>query len=216
MKSTYTPKAGQARLDCSHYCRGGQRDSGDHEDITMYATAPMAVPPPTPRTSEHKPRILLLYGSPHERSFSRLLVEEAARLLEHFGIETHLFDPSSLPLPDDAPVGAGAARPGAVVGRPGVVLPRTPRRTVRGIQGADRLDSPSAWRRPPHAGQDASGNSQRISEVFEDYLWDDHGRKSEQFSDKGILRYQRPLAICLMRVALGRQHKACSRADAMP
>ena len=52
----------------------------------------------------HKPRILLLYGSTRERSFSRLLVEEAARLLEHFGAETRVFNPSGLPLPDDAPV----------------------------------------------------------------------------------------------------------------
>nr|WP_180203391.1 arsenical resistance protein ArsH [Pseudomonas sp. SbOxS1]NYU03063.1 arsenical resistance protein ArsH [Pseudomonas sp. SbOxS1] len=52
----------------------------------------------------HKPRILLLYGSNRERSFSRLLVEEAARLLEHFGAETRIFNPSGLPLPDDAPV----------------------------------------------------------------------------------------------------------------
>ena len=55
-----------------------------------------------PRASEHKPRILLLYGSTRERSFSRLLVEEAARLLEYFGAEARLFDPSGLPLPDDA------------------------------------------------------------------------------------------------------------------
>ena len=54
--------------------------------------------------SLHKPRILLLYGSTRERSFSRLLVEESARLLEHFGAETRIFDPSGLPLPDDAPV----------------------------------------------------------------------------------------------------------------
>ncbi|GGU55394.1 arsenical resistance protein ArsH [Pseudomonas laurentiana] len=51
----------------------------------------------------HKPRILLLYGSTRERSFSRLLTEEAARLLEHFGAETRIFNPSGLPLPDDAP-----------------------------------------------------------------------------------------------------------------
>ena len=55
-----------------------------------------------PRAREHKPRILLLYGSTRERSFSRLLVEEAARLLEYFGAEARLFDPSGLPLPDDA------------------------------------------------------------------------------------------------------------------
>ena len=46
------------------------------------------------------PRILLLYGSLRERSFSRLAVEEAARLLRFFGAETRIFDPSELPLPD--------------------------------------------------------------------------------------------------------------------
>jgi arsenic resistance protein ArsH len=52
---------------------------------------------------EHKPRILLLYGSTRERSFSRLVTEEAARLLEQLGAQTRIFDPSGLPLPDDAP-----------------------------------------------------------------------------------------------------------------
>ena len=46
------------------------------------------------------PRILLLYGSLRERSFSRLVVEETARLLQLFGCETRIFDPSDLPLPD--------------------------------------------------------------------------------------------------------------------
>lgn len=45
-------------------------------------------------------RILLLYGSLRARSFSRLAVEEAARLLQFFGAETRIFDPSDLPLPD--------------------------------------------------------------------------------------------------------------------
>ncbi|BBH47203.1 arsenical resistance protein ArsH [Pseudomonas sp. KU43P] len=62
------------------------------------------LPPASTRSSDHKPRILLLYGSTRERSFSRLLVEEAARLLEHFGAETRIFNPSGLPLPDDVPV----------------------------------------------------------------------------------------------------------------
>ncbi|MCI0996492.1 arsenical resistance protein ArsH [Pseudomonas corrugata] len=58
----------------------------------------------TPRTpSVHKPRILLLYGSTRERSFSRLVTQEAASLLDEFGAETRIFDPSGLPLPDDAP-----------------------------------------------------------------------------------------------------------------
>ncbi|HEY8386878.1 MAG TPA: NAD(P)H-dependent oxidoreductase, partial [Porticoccaceae bacterium] len=51
---------------------------------------------------EHKPRILLLYGSNRERSYSRLLTEEAARLLEAFGAESRIFNPSGLPMPDDA------------------------------------------------------------------------------------------------------------------
>ena len=53
--------------------------------------------------STHAPRILLLYGSTREKSFSRLMTEEAARLLQHFGAETRIFDPRGLPLPDDAP-----------------------------------------------------------------------------------------------------------------
>jgi arsenic resistance protein ArsH len=48
-------------------------------------------------------RVLLLYGSLRERSFSRLAVEEAARLLQFFGCETRIFDPSELPLPDQVP-----------------------------------------------------------------------------------------------------------------
>lgn len=51
----------------------------------------------------HRPRILLLYGSLRARSYSRFLAQEAARLLESFGAETRFFDPSGLPLPDDAP-----------------------------------------------------------------------------------------------------------------
>ncbi|MBX9898220.1 MAG: arsenical resistance protein ArsH [Qipengyuania sp.] len=49
---------------------------------------------------QQPPRILLLYGSLRERSFSRLATEEAARLLQLFGAETRIFDPSDLPLPD--------------------------------------------------------------------------------------------------------------------
>ncbi|MGH6865518.1 MAG: arsenical resistance protein ArsH [Methyloceanibacter sp.] len=49
---------------------------------------------------QHPPRILLLYGSLRERSYSRLVVEEAARLVRFFGAEPRIFDPSDLPLPD--------------------------------------------------------------------------------------------------------------------
>jgi arsenic resistance protein ArsH len=56
-------------------------------------------PPP----STHAPRILLLYGSLRERSYSRLLSEEAARVLHALGAETRTFDPRGLPQPDVAP-----------------------------------------------------------------------------------------------------------------
>jgi len=57
--------------------------------------------------SAHPPRILLLYGSLRERSFSRLVTEEAARILRSLGAETRIFDPHGLPQPD----GAGADHP---------------------------------------------------------------------------------------------------------
>ncbi len=50
------------------------------------------------RRAEHPPRILLLYGSLRERSYSRLLVEEADRLLRVLGAETRIFDPRELPI----------------------------------------------------------------------------------------------------------------------
>ncbi|MBW9075649.1 arsenical resistance protein ArsH [Agrobacterium deltaense] len=57
-----------------------------------------------PPFSTHKPRILILYGSLREVSYSRLLAREAARLLEHFGCDVRIFDPAGLPLPDAEPV----------------------------------------------------------------------------------------------------------------
>ena len=50
----------------------------------------------------HAPRILVLYGSLRARSFSRLAAEEASRLLRWYGCEVRMFNPSGLPLPDDA------------------------------------------------------------------------------------------------------------------
>ncbi|HEV7434681.1 MAG TPA: arsenical resistance protein ArsH [Pseudorhizobium sp.] len=56
-----------------------------------------------PPFSTHKPRILILYGSLREVSYSRLLAHEARRLLEQIGCEVRMFDPKGLPLPDEAP-----------------------------------------------------------------------------------------------------------------
>ena len=51
----------------------------------------------------HAPRILLLYGSLRERSYSKLLTLEAARLLMAMGGDVRIFDPAGMPLPDSAP-----------------------------------------------------------------------------------------------------------------
>ena len=73
-------------------------------DLPNLDTASFAVPVGdalmAPRLSTHPPRILLLHGSLRERSFSRLVSEEAARLLVAMGAETRCFDPRGLPLPD--------------------------------------------------------------------------------------------------------------------
>src|SRR3546814_12760559 len=49
---------------------------------------------------EPKPRILLLYGSLRERSFSRFAVVEAARMPFLFGAAVGIFDPADLSRPD--------------------------------------------------------------------------------------------------------------------
>jgi arsenic resistance protein ArsH len=62
------------------------------------------LPVPTPERLapaagfDHPPRILLLYGSLRERSFSRFLTEEAGRILAYFGAEVKIFDPTDLPM----------------------------------------------------------------------------------------------------------------------
>ncbi len=50
--------------------------------------------------SSHKPKILLMYGSLRQRSYSRLVIEESARILTTLGAEVKIFNPEGLPLPD--------------------------------------------------------------------------------------------------------------------
>jgi len=56
--------------------------------------------PPTLNSSTHKPRILVMYGSLRDRSFSRLAAEESGRILESMGAEVRFFNPKGLPLFD--------------------------------------------------------------------------------------------------------------------
>jgi arsenic resistance protein ArsH len=52
---------------------------------------------------DHPPRILFLYGSLRERSYSRLLAEEAGRIMQAFGAEVKFFDPRELPIYGSVP-----------------------------------------------------------------------------------------------------------------
>ncbi|WP_140416875.1 arsenical resistance protein ArsH [Pigmentiphaga sp. NML030171] len=53
--------------------------------------------------SGQPPRFLVLYGSVRQRSYSRLLAQEARRLFQAMGGETRIFNPVGLPLPDSVP-----------------------------------------------------------------------------------------------------------------
>jgi len=80
--------------------------SVDLSDLPNLDPAAFARPDPLALAAAgaaHPPRILLLYGSLRERSYSKLLALEAARLLQAMGAETRLFDPTGLPLPDATP-----------------------------------------------------------------------------------------------------------------
>lgn len=49
---------------------------------------------------EHAPRILVLYGSLRDTSFSKKLALEVERVLSHFGAEVKVYDPTGLPVFD--------------------------------------------------------------------------------------------------------------------
>ena len=78
-------------------------------DLSLPNVDATLLDPPTGRrfasagTSSHAPRFLLLYGSLRDRSYSKLLTLEAARLLIAMGGEVRVFDPAGLPLPDSTP-----------------------------------------------------------------------------------------------------------------
>lgn len=70
-----------------------ESDLPDHEPARTLASFAR-----TPST--HPPRVLILYGSLREKSFSRYLSEECGRVLRAFGAEVRTYDPRGLPVFD--------------------------------------------------------------------------------------------------------------------
>ncbi len=67
--------------------------------VTRGNPPPLHVPPlPDRPRSTHPLRVLMLYGSLRERSYSRLAAEEAARVLQAQGCEVRWFHPGDLPV----------------------------------------------------------------------------------------------------------------------
>jgi arsenic resistance protein ArsH len=61
-------------------------------------TSPISICLSLPGEPGHPPRVLMLYGSLRERSYSRFMTMEAKRVLEVLGAEVRVFDPAGLPL----------------------------------------------------------------------------------------------------------------------
>jgi arsenic resistance protein ArsH len=82
------------------------RGPGELADLPNLDTASFRPVDPAdwaqPGDPGHPPRILLLYGSLRQRSYSRFLTLEAQRLLQALGAETRIYHADGLPLPDDA------------------------------------------------------------------------------------------------------------------
>ena len=73
-------------------------DASNLDETRFQPVDPAALSAPV--RSAHPPRILLLYGSLRDVSYSRRAAEEAARILEHLGAEPRFYHPRGLPLPD--------------------------------------------------------------------------------------------------------------------
>jgi arsenic resistance protein ArsH len=101
-------------------------DTSSNLDATCFKIPEQQSLAPT-QFSTHPPRILMLYGSLRERSYSKLLTLEAARLLQAMGAEVKVFDPLDLPQPDAAPDTHPKVQEGAMVRRHGLVFARTSR-----------------------------------------------------------------------------------------
>src|SRR5688572_28359962 len=76
-------------------------EPADRTEADLPAHAPAATFATFAKTpSTHAPRILILYGSLREKSFSRYLAEECGRVLRAFGADVRTYDPRELPVFD--------------------------------------------------------------------------------------------------------------------
>lgn len=82
-------------------------DLSDMPNLVAGALKPLDMPALAGADApHHPPRILILYGSLRDASYSRMCAEEGARVLRALGCDVQFFDPSGLPLVDDAGVTA--------------------------------------------------------------------------------------------------------------
>ena len=137
-------------------------DTPHLDDAHLHPVDPTSLWPS--ERSAHAPRILILYGSLRERSYSRLSAEEGARILERLGAEVRIYDPRGLPQVDTAEADHPkvAELRELVTWCEGMGLGSSPERhgAMTGLMKiADRLDPPHDGRRAAHTRQNAGDHA---------------------------------------------------------
>ena len=106
--SEVSSKMRKLRGGCAH--NNNNNDKNDWHDYRIdgqkdwvsaaFDSDPMlqALPEFNPHNARSKPKVLLLYGSLRETSYSKFLIFECARLLERMGCEIRVFNPVGLPV----------------------------------------------------------------------------------------------------------------------
>lgn len=97
-----TPSTMSASTDSTLDERWRQKNSIDDDWISSLDLSAARSLGLQPNTSQ--PRVLVLYGSLRSTSYSRLLAFEFARILDSLGADVRVFNPSGLPMKDEASV----------------------------------------------------------------------------------------------------------------
>ncbi|KZN33690.1 arsenical resistance protein ArsH [Pseudoalteromonas luteoviolacea] len=69
--------------------------------MTYLNNAEFNLLPPASQLSNHKPRVLILYGSLRAQSYSKKTALEAKNILTHMGADVKIFNPTGLPMFDN-------------------------------------------------------------------------------------------------------------------